>query len=98
MKEQTKRIFFCGVLHAGHCTDDLASVDFIIYVARSPKWLYDGGAPVARIAENDVCGSRNRGICARSLTSFRVTNLPMELRTFQLQHVFSHGSVGDDTR
>lgn len=51
---QNKRrgIFFRGVLHAGHCTDDLASVDFIIYVAGSPKWLYDGGAPVARIAEN----------------------------------------------
>ena len=25
--------FLRVVLHAGHCTDDLASVDFIIYVA-----------------------------------------------------------------
>lgn len=33
--------FLRVVLHAGHCTDDLASVDFIIYVARSPKWLYE---------------------------------------------------------
>lgn len=72
-------IFFCGVLHAGHCTDDLASVDFIIYVARSPKWLYDGGAPVARIAENGRLRIAKQGHL-RALTDdvIRVTNLPME--------------------
>lgn len=34
-------------------------------------------------SRNDVCGLRNRGICARSpLTSFRVTNLPRGCELF----------------
>lgn len=52
-------------------------------MSRDRRNGFTSGAPVARIAENDVCGLRNRGICARSpLTSFRVTNLPRGCELF----------------
>ena len=82
--------FFRVVLHAGHCTDDLASVDFIIYVARSPKWLYE------RCPRGTNRGKRRLRIVKQGhlralhqMTSFHVTNLPRGCELFSPVYVYT---------